>query len=152
MMKTRTRKPAAGTDSARASQIDTSSAKYMATMSARYGTTEVSRSIVLRRTLACAYGARSFFHQARRVVPVVGAGVPPSAASVTSSPNVALCRPTDGHLTGDGRRDRSREWRGAPGGGGAPTGAGAGLRPAGARVRGPPAEGFFDAADRAGRR
>ena len=61
-MYVRRRKPAAGTASTRASQTETSSAKRIATSSARYGTTDVATSSRLRETRGCAYGARICRH------------------------------------------------------------------------------------------
>src|SRR4051794_26865845 len=59
MMYVRTANPAVGTARASTSRYETSRAKYIATESARYGTTEVARSRRLRPRCDSAYGATS---------------------------------------------------------------------------------------------
>ncbi len=56
-MKVRSRNPAAGIASARVIQAEKLREKYMATVRAKYGTTDVATSIRLRRSDGCSCGA-----------------------------------------------------------------------------------------------
>ena len=56
-MKVRSRKPAAGIARASVIQTETSRQRYIATVRARYGTTEVATSKRLRRSDGCSYRA-----------------------------------------------------------------------------------------------
>src|SRR5918994_404012 len=58
-MYVRSTKPAAGIASASTSRYETSSARYISTESARYGTIEVAMSSRLRPKCGRAYGARA---------------------------------------------------------------------------------------------
>jgi hypothetical protein len=59
-MKVRSKNPAAGTARARVIQAEKSREKYIATVRARYGITDVATSMTLRRSDGCSCGAIDF--------------------------------------------------------------------------------------------
>src|SRR5215218_2829447 len=79
-MYVRSRKPAAGIASASTTRSETSSARYISTESARYGTSEVAMSSRLRPRRGRVYGARAS-RQKGRSLPGPELGAAPIAAA-----------------------------------------------------------------------
>src|SRR4051812_26844470 len=83
----RNRKPAANGASATAPTIETSSSRYIAISSARYGNADDATSSSVRASLGLAYGATAAFQ---------GARAPPTTASSTAAPAL-IGPPSFGH-------------------------------------------------------
>src|SRR5215218_2046228 len=79
-MYVRSRKPAAGIASASTTRYETSSARYISTESAKYGTSEVAMSSRLRPRRGRVYGARAS-RQKGRSLPGPKLGAAPIAAA-----------------------------------------------------------------------
>src|SRR3954470_14957948 len=86
-MNVRSRKPAANGASATAPTTETSSSRYIAISSARYGKTDDATSSSVRASLGVAYGAIAAFQ---------GARAPPTTASSTAAPAL-IGPPSFGH-------------------------------------------------------
>src|SRR3954452_24852076 len=86
-MNVRSRKPAANGASATAPTTETSSSRYIAISSARYGTTDDATSSSVRASLGFAYGATAAFQ---------GARAPPTPAPCTA-PAALIGPPSFGH-------------------------------------------------------
>src|SRR3954454_2413855 len=86
-MNVRSRKPAANGASATAPTTETSSSRYIAISSARYGNTDDATSSSVRASLGFAYGATAAFQ---------GARAPPTTASSAAAPAL-IGPPSFGH-------------------------------------------------------